>query len=211
MREILFRAKRMDNGEWVEGYPVKFQPCASKNECVYGIVPTYASALYIVEINPETLCQYTGLTDKNGQRIWENDVISINTYDYNEPAEDFFGKVVYVDAWGCWCIQQHGEEKAIPLCECEGSYLTERVVEGNIFDNPELLKEDDMLEQKMFGGKGEVGYFESEIDLSTESLTGFKLQEYAQDQIARFADVFKVPKENIKIIKRQEYEENTEE
>lgn len=73
----------------------------------------------------------------NGQRIWENDVISINTYDYNEPAEDFFGKVVYVDAWGCWCIKQPGEEKPIPLCECEGSYLTERVVEGNIFDNPE--------------------------------------------------------------------------
>lgn len=134
MREILFRAKRMDNREWVEGLPQKMWG-------EWHIINTEdENTAY--PIAHETLCQYTGLTDKNGQRIWENDVISINTYDYNEPTEEFFGKVVYIDAWGCWCIQQPGEEKPIPLCECEGSYLTERVVEGNIFDNPELLKED---------------------------------------------------------------------
>lgn len=43
------------------------------------------------------------------------------------------------EAWACWCIQQPGEEKPIPLCECEGSYLTEIKVEGNSIDNPELL------------------------------------------------------------------------
>lgn len=136
MREILFRAKRIDNGEWVDGYyyfgKIGLQGHLNKDK--HYIIKTGGD---FWEIDPETLCQYTGLTDKNGQRIWENDVISINTYDYNEPAEDFFGKVVYVDAWGCWCIKQPGEEKPIPLCECEGSYLTERVVEGNIFDNPE--------------------------------------------------------------------------
>ena len=146
MREILFRAKRKNWHElpkeewWVEGYPVKYQPCASKDEYVYGIVPTYASALYIIEIDPETLCQLTGLNDKNGNRIWQNDIISINTYDYMEPEEDFFGQVVYSEGWACWCIQPPDEDKPIPLCECEGSYQTDRFVEGNVFDNSELLK-----------------------------------------------------------------------
>lgn len=146
MREILFRAKRKrwckfsEYEWWVEGYYVKYQPCASKDEWIYGIIPKYASDLYIVEIDPETLCQFTGLKDKNGKRIWENDIISINTYDYMEPSEDFFGKVVYCEAWACWCIQQPDNEKPIPLCECEGSYQTDIFVEGNVFDNPELLK-----------------------------------------------------------------------
>ena len=148
MREILFRAKRKNWQEfpkeewWVEGYPVKYQPCASKEEWIYGIVPTYASALYIIEIDPETLCQYVYMNDKNGKRIWENDIVSINTYSYMEPEEDYFGKIVYVEGWGCWCIQQPDDEKPIPLCECEGSYQTDRFVEGDIFDNPELLKGD---------------------------------------------------------------------
>ena len=148
MREILFRAKRKNWRElpkeewWVEGYLVKYQPCASKDEYVYGIVPTYASALYIIEIDPEILCQYTGMVDKNGNRIWENDIISINTYDYMEPQEDFFGRVVYLEKWACWCIQPPEEEKFIPLCECEGSYQTDRFVEGNVFDNPELWEQE---------------------------------------------------------------------
>ena len=146
MREILFKAKHKNWRElpkeewWVEGYPVKYQPCASKEEWIYGIVPTYASALYIIEIDPETLCQYIYMNDKNGKRIWENDIVSINTYSYMEPEEDYFGKIVYAEGWGCWCIQQPDDEKPIPLCECEGSYQTDRFVEGNIFDNPELLK-----------------------------------------------------------------------
>lgn len=139
MREILFRARRIDNGEWVEGYPVKYPSgkVAIFKEC--GEPP---DILLRCEIDPETLCQYTGLVGKNGNRIWENNIISINTYDYNEPQEDFFGKVVYAEGWGCWCIQQPGEEKPIPLCECEGSYLTERTIEGNAFDNPEMLNDD---------------------------------------------------------------------
>lgn len=155
MREILFRAKWIHNKEWIEGYYCKI------SETTYAFAEDYdkypvPTHHYILEeamtdwglpnkfrqyeIDPETLCQYTGLKDKNGNRIWENDIISINTYDYMEPSEDFFGKVVYCEAWAYWCIQQPDNEKPIPLCECEGSYQTDRFVEGNVFDNPELLK-----------------------------------------------------------------------
>lgn len=48
--------------------------------------------------------------------------------------------IVYCEAWACWCIQQPDDEKPIPLCECEGRYQTDRFVEGNIFDNMEMMK-----------------------------------------------------------------------
>ncbi len=60
-------------------------------------------------------------------------------------------------------------------------------------------------------GGGEILYSESKIDLDVENMTGFKLQEYAQNQIKGFAELLKVPEENIRIVSRQEYEENTEE
>ena len=153
MREILFKAKRKNWRDlpkeewWVEGNPIeiKGKMYISMKYIESEVITDFEMTQYIlqktfIEIDSETLCRYTGLTDKNDIRIWENDIISINTYDYNEPVEEYFGKVVYVDTWGCWCIQQPGEEKPIPLCECEGSYLTERVVEGNIFDNMEMMK-----------------------------------------------------------------------
>lgn len=154
MREILFKAKRIDNGEWVEGYYIYH---IKRTICPIGDSVKPEDEQHVImqdgfsdwnmprdtiffNIDPETLCQYTGLNDKNCNRIWENDVVSINTYDYMEPEEDFFGKVIYAEGWGCWCIQQPDSEKPIPLCECEGTYQTDRLVEGNIFDNPELMK-----------------------------------------------------------------------
>ena len=143
----MFRAKQVNNGEWVEGYFAIGKWYLDEKER-YAILPIdlcfypHCEINEWIEIDPETVCQYTGMVDKNGNRIWENDIISINTYDYMEPQEDFFGRVVYLEKWACWCIQPPEEEKFIPLCECEGSYQTDRFVEGNIFDNPELWEQE---------------------------------------------------------------------
>lgn len=135
MREILFKAKHKNWRElpkeewWVEGYPVKYQPCASKDEYVYGICPKYASALYIIEIDPETLCQFIGKTDKHGKKIWENDIIkheiscTIGTVKWYE--EDYVG----------WCVD---DEMTYELLFTDDMWNECEVVR-NAFDDKYLL------------------------------------------------------------------------
>lgn len=146
MIEILFRAKRTVNGEWIEGYVFELHPgqyviCDRKQYDRASTLPVWEFLRYCTyEIDKRTLCQYTGLKDKDGNRIWEHDFLSVNTYDYEEPANDYFGEVIYMDSWMCWCIQSDDDEYPIHLCECEGSYKTEIYVIGNSIDNPELLE-----------------------------------------------------------------------
>lgn len=137
MREILFKAKRIDNGEWVEGYYQKRYDEIGREKyyifrCESNIVWEYA------EVDANTLCQYTGLTDKNGRKIWENDVVCTP---YVDPifgdmvnttiVNDFRWKVVFYD--GLFVVEN--ETKRIYLRSFTNGNNIEVV--GNIFDNRE--------------------------------------------------------------------------
>ena len=128
MREILFRARRIDNGEWVEGYPVKYP---SGKVVIFKECGEPPDILLRCEIDPETLCQYTGLNDKNGNRIWENDIVRIeNSMDEGVGNIEFYGGMWYVD----------GEPSNSLHDIVEYDDIAEIEVIGNIFDDPELLK-----------------------------------------------------------------------
>ena len=138
-REILFKAKRIDNGEWVEGqYVYITNPLTEVGKPIKHLICN-GTNIFNDLIDPDTLCQYTGLTDKDGKKIWENDIISIHAYSYDEPEDDYFGVVTYCEKDACWSLNNNEKYGEI-ICECFGSYTTEIINHGNIFDNPELLE-----------------------------------------------------------------------
>ena len=132
MREILFRAKRIDNGEWVEG---DLSYLIHNKEKMHVFPADGLDSADRYEVNPETLCQYTGLKDKNGNRIWENDICRY----YNPEDKDGIGiiKEDYV-SWIKGAIAQ--TNLMTPMFYLKVGKEFEVI--GNIFDNPELLGQD---------------------------------------------------------------------
>ena len=139
MREILFRGKRIDNGEWVEGYYVKaLDMYDNEIHVIFDTMTTFYSCgetSGFELVDPETICQYTGLTDKNGKKIWENDIC--------DRKEEYPEIVKYHN--GDWTLDySYLKDKKIGYSYCNlGFYVFERKqveVVGNIFDNPELLE-----------------------------------------------------------------------
>lgn len=138
MREILFRAKRTDNGEWVEGF---YQNRFDVNEEIEHLIFWRKSCTVweYAKIDPETLCQYTGLKDKNGNRIWENDIVDASEEWWSAcgPA-GHNSPIIKVE----WLEGLTGFDPFANYdCDC-GVYIDASGCEviGNIFDNPELLK-----------------------------------------------------------------------
>ena len=125
IREVIFRGKRTDNGEWIEGSLLGIDWCDKPS--TYSIAPnTPVSVFY--SVIPETVGQYTGLTDKNGVRIFEGDIVSLVKHD------GLIYKVVYVP-----CRYELVNSKGVN-CFVLDIYKSENIeVIGNIHDNPELL------------------------------------------------------------------------
>lgn len=107
-REILFKAKRKDNGEWVEGYYVYCRKRRYILQILNKEIGFDERENEWIEIDPGTICQYTGLTDERGQKIWENDICNrkekypeIVTYNKGDWQLDYsyvFGKEMHTDA-----------------------------------------------------------------------------------------------------------------
>lgn len=139
MREILFKAKRIDNGKWIEGC---YAEC--KGKTFIGIDISISIDIFQVfctpvirwfEVDPETLCQFTGLCDKNGNKIWENDILMAH-------LDEFYPEdVTYITVK--WNFAGFVAYEA----GTDGEYLDEFDLEhfevvGNIFDNKEILQEE---------------------------------------------------------------------
>ena len=141
MREILFRGK-MDNGEWVYGSFCMDALEQFNGLCgVDGFIRLYDKAkgkMQTYEVDRETVGQYTGLIDKNGKRIFEGDIVAQNWYDYDEPRDDSFGKVVFCEYDCSFSVMDVNKDGFMPLGRC-GSYHWEVEVIGNIHDNKSLL------------------------------------------------------------------------
>lgn len=136
MREILFKAKRKDNGEWVEGYYRADTDLDIHFICGWNYYLSengLEREPFEYEIDPDTLCQYTGLTDKNGKKIWENDICEMV---YNGVV------YVYVVVWDKTELDfkgTNGKENYGRNFEYLGCCEEIEII-GNIFDNPELLE-----------------------------------------------------------------------
>lgn len=134
MREILFKAKRIKDGKWIEGYYQKRYDLLGNEEHLIFHADSYKVWEY-ADIVPETLCQFTGLCDKNGNRIYENDILMAHL-DESYPEDATYETV----EWGVAGWVTH-EANSIDRQYIDEFDLEHYEVVGNIFDNKELLQE----------------------------------------------------------------------
>lgn len=146
MRELLYRGKRIDNGEWVYGYVARFRNV--RNQVYTAIIQICddetkeCNIQDLVPVLDETICEYTGLTDKNGNKIFEGDIIKVVTEDTHEERFIEVGIGEFTDDGsgdlfiGAYLKYDGFTVSAGQIKEC-GSNGVEII--GNIYDNPELL------------------------------------------------------------------------
>ena len=137
MREIIFRGNRKDNGESIFGYYFQKQNPFSADGFP---ITHYISDCppFGAEVDPETVGQFTGLTDKNGKKIFEGDIVTQNWYDHDEPSDDSFGEVVFCEYDCSFSVMDIQKDGIVPLGRCHACHWEAEVI-GNIHDNPELL------------------------------------------------------------------------
>lgn len=142
MREILFRGKSVDTGKWIKGHYVqKPNPCSEDGEPrIHFImdVPPFGAAVY-----PETVGQYTGLTDKNSKKIFEGDIVR-----HHNVTTDVESTWIFDVGMIFWDNEYQGYRRTSNEVFNGGAVKTYRLsasclyeVIGNIHDNPELLQE----------------------------------------------------------------------
>ena len=143
MKEILFRAKQIDDGEWVEGYYAMMgkgnliRHYIVQNCALTGLFEDPEDNMYFndVEIDPETLCQYTGKTDETGKKIYDKDIvgfIDLTSTESGYSEHSCVGEVVWGKEECCFHVTNRlSAESWEVLDECK--------VVGNVFDDKEIL------------------------------------------------------------------------
>lgn len=125
-REIIFRGKRIDNDEWTEGYLFKIW---NRTYLLWGMTGDVPN---MVEVKPQTVGQYTGLTDKNGKKIFEGDIVKFSHPAFNKSR---IGVISYEMNEAGFVLRYKGDY-------CWIAYIDEFYeVIGNVYDNPELLED----------------------------------------------------------------------
>lgn len=154
MREILFRGKRVDNDEWATGYLVRGEHYIYETE-ITAIYPPDTIFYPNTEttgydrVFPETIGQYTGLTDKNGKKIFEGDILRGFAYPFRdgEGKHNYYAEVVWFKNSPAFGLATHKNPKSNVVGISDGNceymedwetFLWEVI--GNIYDNPELLE-----------------------------------------------------------------------
>lgn len=136
MREILFKAKRADNGEWCYGVPL----VDGWSKTTYIASYEYSSLAFVqqIEVIPETLCEYTQLKDKNGNRIWENDIVKTK---FGRLCKVVWRQTQCFVGWDFnVCDFDYGFNDFTKPPSSWDLYFPENLeVVGNSIDNPEFL------------------------------------------------------------------------
>ena len=137
MREILFRGKRIDNGEWLEGSFLNdkdgsFYICPAVIDISYGDGGNRRRIGCWYKVDPFTVGQYTGLMDKNGKRIFEGDIVK--TDKFSEPNKQYiikydlqFGAFIGQDRYNLYFVTFDGDSGEFEVI-------------GNVTENPDLLE-----------------------------------------------------------------------
>ena len=131
MREILFRGKRIDNGEWVKGYLIC--PEFDKSRAYIGyLFPDDDHDIDVAEVASSTVGRFTGLTDRNGVKIFEGDIVNF----YNDDGEYSPYEVRWRNSG--FSVLMNGKPNLFD--ELDDFFRSRCEVIGNVFDNPELLE-----------------------------------------------------------------------
>lgn len=138
MRQIKFRGKRLDNGEWVYGSLLQLSDESYIYPNMYADLEDIDFGYGFQKVNPETVGQFTGLKDKNGKEICEGDIVETPYLDpiFGDPIKNSFVNAVIEYYDGSFVVSYDNGSRRIYLYDLV-EYITKI---GNIHDNPELLK-----------------------------------------------------------------------
>ena len=127
----LFKAKRLDTHDWILGF------LSMHKTGKYFIRPIGGSASSSEEVEKNTICQCTGLKDKNGKLIWENDIM-VAHLDDAYPEDETYIRVLWLGSG--FCSKEKGSEDISPIDKFDQEHFE---VCGNIFDNQDLLESEE--------------------------------------------------------------------